>query len=334
MKSLILCAGFGERLRPLTETLAKPAIPFLNIPMMAYPLYWLEQESLDELVVNTHHLPSTVATAARNIASTDYRLTLIDEQPDILGGGGAIWNARRQLEWDDTFFVANGDAVIFFDRDRPLQRLSELQKKSDAIATLLVCPLEGVGTEKPGVWINGFDDVVGFGTTAPAGEDLRCRHFASVMVLSSRIFNYLRPGFSNILYDILLPLILSKKESVNVIEDETMKWFETGNLAEFLAASRTCLQMLNEPEGQRFRVFDILDRFSAGWRNFQAGEVYAFEPLGAPVQSRGPILFGRGAAPSNAVTFAAPAAIDAGREWQKRPEPLGGVYIDALKKWI
>ena len=75
MRALILSAGTGERLRPLTLKRAKPAIEFLNMPMLAFPYYWLDSVSLSDVVFNTHYLPETVRQAAMQVGLRPQRST-------------------------------------------------------------------------------------------------------------------------------------------------------------------------------------------------------------------------------------------------------------------
>ena len=57
MRAMILTAGLGTRLRPITDRYAKPAVPFLNVPLLCYPLELMRELGAKRLVLNTHHLP-------------------------------------------------------------------------------------------------------------------------------------------------------------------------------------------------------------------------------------------------------------------------------------
>jgi len=256
MRALILSAGLGERLRPLTAARAKPAIEFLNMPMLAFPYYWLSTLNLTDAVFNTHHLPETVRRAAMHIAKPETRLHFSHEN-EILGSGGGIWAARFDLMKDRTFAVANGDGVVLSPDPDLLRRMLEYHEKRHALATLLVCPLEGVGSKIPGVWLKADGTVLGFGKNSPGGGG-ECLHYASYMLFSERLWPMLPDGSSNILYDILEPRI-KKGELVLAYRSDELRWFETGNQQDYLKATKSCLEMIRDKTPHGRCALDILD---------------------------------------------------------------------------
>lgn len=261
MRGLILSAGLGERLRPLTLKKAKPAIEFLNIPMLGFPYYWLNTVGLSQLVFNTHYLPETVRHAAMHVI--DPRLPLhFSHESTILGSGGGIWNARPLLEGDRNFIVANGDGVVLFEHPDTLEQMLLFHEKHDALATLLVCPLEGVGTRIPGVWINNTGEIINFGKSSER-TDAQCLHYASYMILSKRIWNYLPEGGSNILYDVIQPQIPLGEKAYGFRVDN-MRWYETGNASEYLSATKDCLHLMRGPTGLGKCARDIVKQLAPG----------------------------------------------------------------------
>jgi len=162
----------------------------------------------------------------------------------ILGSGGAIWNSRFHLQGDENFAVANGDGVILCEDHDVLERMADFHVEKNALATLLVCPLEGVGTRIPGVWMDAYGEVCNFGKSA-AKPYAHCFHFASYMLLNKRIWDYLPDGSSNILYDILQPQI-ANGERVYGYRVDGMRWFETGNVQDYLQATQVCLEELRQ----------------------------------------------------------------------------------------
>ncbi len=244
MRALILSAGIGERLRPLTLKRAKPAVEFLNMPMLTFPYHWLSSLGLTDVVFNTHYLPDSVRKAAMHIVRPEIRLHFSHEA-EILGSGGGIWNARFDLMKDRTFAVANGDGVVIDPDPHLIAKMLDYHEHKQALATLLVCPFEGVGTKIPGVWINKDGSVAGFGKTQPT-IGTECLHYASYMFLSDELWPILPAGSSNILYDVLEPAI-KKGARVETFRADNLLWFETGNISDYLTATKKCLDLMADP---------------------------------------------------------------------------------------
>lgn len=259
MRGLILCAGLGERLRPLTATRAKPAIEFLNLPMLAYPYHWLSTLGLSEIVFNTHHCPESIRHAAMNTVDPLIAMHFTHE-PAILGSGGGIWNARFHLQGEPNFAVANGDGVVLCPDDGFLLRMRAFHESKDALATLLVCPLPGIGERLSGAWMNEDDSgrIAGFGKESPR-PGLSGLHYASYMLLSERLWKHLPEGGSNILHDVLVPR-LRAGDGVYGFRVDDLRWFETGNAADYLAATRFCLESLRDDTAPGRCARNILDK--------------------------------------------------------------------------
>ena len=102
-RGMILAAGLGTRLRPLTYFRAKAAIPFLNRPLISYSLELLRRAEIAEVMVNLHHLEDTVRVAA---AGPGMRVTFSFEE-EILGTAGCLRKVSDFLK-EGTFIVANG----------------------------------------------------------------------------------------------------------------------------------------------------------------------------------------------------------------------------------
>lgn len=262
MRGLILSAGLGERLRPLTLHRAKPAVEFLNIPMLGFPYYWLDTLGLSDVAFNTHYLPESVKHAAMHVVNPLTQLHLCHEDA-ILGSGGGIWNARFHLQWDADFVVANADGVVTFAEHDAIEQMLRAHRAKGALATLLVCPLEGVGTRLPGVWLDKYGEVGNFGKT-PSKDHLECLHYASYMIFSERVWRFLPEGESNILYDVLMAAI-AQGEKVYGHRVDNMHWYETGNIADYLASTRHCLELLRGGDRMGLSLERVLDRLAPNY---------------------------------------------------------------------
>src|SRR5205085_7163807 len=106
MRAMILAAGYGTRLWPLTIDRAKPAIPFMGRPLVGFVAEYLARYGFREVVVNLHHRPESVREALGDGSRFGSRFQYVEEH-SILGTSGAIENARALLD-ADTFVVVNG----------------------------------------------------------------------------------------------------------------------------------------------------------------------------------------------------------------------------------
>ena len=268
MHALILAAGHGTRLRPYTENRAKPSLPFLNFPLLGFTLFHLENSGLSKLTVNSHHAPKSIEQALTTLKKSHpqqrqkYSTHISNEQPKILGSGGAVKFAQPTLDkGTGAFIYANGDEVMLFDHSRSYMPLIETHGSGkDPIATLLLCKHPDVGTLFNGVWLDKDNQLVRFGK-----EDLNdhttAYHFTGVMVLSERIFNYLPEGESHILHDGLISALNAGENVLGHIE-ENLTWFETGNPEGYLNAQAHCLESCKTDSMAAKTLNQILNRFT------------------------------------------------------------------------
>ncbi len=262
MKAMILAAGLGTRLRPLTNTVPKPAVPLLNIPIGYWPLYHLLRAGVDELVVNTHYLPEKVVTLYKSVQGRVKTLNFTLEEKKILGSGGGIGFAREYLQSsrsfatlfkslykpknsnnnNGAFWVANADEIFLPEDPALFSKVWTQHQVQNNLATLVLVQHPDVGTKFGGVWCDSQMNVRGFGKASPA-PGLKPYHFTGFQILSSNVFKYIPPGESNIFYDVLVQA-LSKGERVGSIVDNGL-WFETGNIEDLKLATEH-LNLLKE----------------------------------------------------------------------------------------
>ena len=166
MNVMLLAAGEGTRLRPYTNILPKPAIPFLNIPLAAHSLSFLNDIAIDKLVVNTFHLPEKVHTLFQRLPHGAKELYFSDEVGEILGNGGGLGKAAKYFAGGGDFIMMNSDEVILPVDPFVMKKAIEKHKASNAICTLMVMDHPGVGTQFGGVWADANNLVKGFGKDA------------------------------------------------------------------------------------------------------------------------------------------------------------------------
>jgi mannose-1-phosphate guanylyltransferase len=232
MKAMILAAGYGTRLRPVTYTLPKPMVPLCNRPLIAYAVEVLKNAGVDELVVNLHHLPAPIEKYLHDTYASDIEIHFSFE-PEILGTGGGVRKVRPLLERDADFFLVNADTIQFPD----WQSLRRTRAERDALAALTLRH-PPAGDKFTAVYLeNGL--ITGFGTGR--GEALM---FSGSHCISSRIFRYLpEKDFSGIVDEAYGPTIASGREKVAGFVDDGL-WFDIGSPQRYLSAAQGMLEAM------------------------------------------------------------------------------------------
>lgn len=132
MKAMILAAGYGTRLKPLTDSIPKALVPFKGEPMINYQIKKLEKYGFKEIVVNAHHFAEQITDYFEK-NSFGAKINVIEEK-EILGTGGGILNAEKYLRDERFFLVINVDVYIDFD----FQKIIEFHKSGNPFASLAV----------------------------------------------------------------------------------------------------------------------------------------------------------------------------------------------------
>ncbi|MFP2934079.1 NDP-sugar synthase, partial [Pyxidicoccus sp. 3LG] len=185
MKAMVLCAGLGTRLRPLTERWPKPAMPLLGQPLLRYHLAVLKAAGVTAVGINTHHLPDTMAEVARAECERVKLPLHVVHEPVIQGTGGGIRGLRDFLSGDD-FIVFNGDILYPVD----LRPVVAMHRASGAVATMVLQPMPE--SEKyAAVEMDAAGRVRRIASHGPGGEGLSPWHFTGVHVMSPRIFDFM-----------------------------------------------------------------------------------------------------------------------------------------------
>ncbi len=135
MKALILAAGVGSRLKPLTDDLPKALIPVGGVPMLESALTRLKAAGVKSFVVNTHHHAQKVAEFCAELSRRHGVPVSVSREDDLLlDTGGAIKKASALLRGREAFFVHNADVLS----DLDLRALIKAHKDTGALATLSV----------------------------------------------------------------------------------------------------------------------------------------------------------------------------------------------------
>jgi NDP-sugar pyrophosphorylase family protein len=184
--ALVLAAGLGTRLRPLTDVCAKAAIPVAGEPMIRRIVRWLVSNGVDDVVVNLHYLPLTVTAVLGDGSDLSVRVRYSWEQPQILGSAGGP-RLALDIIGEEAFVIVNGDTLT----DLNLGALIDAHAASDALVTLALVPNRE--PHKYGGALLDADDIV-TGFVAPGTSASGSFHFIGVQAVRAEAFRRLPPG--------------------------------------------------------------------------------------------------------------------------------------------
>ncbi|MCX6538117.1 MAG: NDP-sugar synthase [Acidobacteria bacterium] len=181
--AMVLTAGLGTRLRPLSLLCAKPALPVAGVPLVGRILRWLSASDVRSTVLNLHHLPATITAAVGDGTGFGVQVRYSWERT-ILGSAGGPARALP-LVGADQFFVVNGDTLT----DVNLAALATDHQQSGAQVTLALVPNPDP-LHYGGVTVDGDGRVTGFTPPGPANMGL---HFIGVQAVDADVFAPLDP---------------------------------------------------------------------------------------------------------------------------------------------
>jgi mannose-1-phosphate guanylyltransferase len=232
MKAMVLAAGLGLRMRPLTLLRPKPVLPVLNRPLLHWTLELLARHGVSDVVINLHHLPEVITQAVGRGRRFGLRVSY-SREARILGTGGGPRKARRLLG-DEPVLLVNGDMLFDFD----LTRLVDRHRASGAGATLALKPNPDTSTYGPVV--TGPKGHVRSLPGSPRSASGTVSLFTGVHVLDPRLLERLPPGPSDSVRDLYAGLV-AEGEGVHGVR-VAGPWYDLSSPSKYLASHISLLK--------------------------------------------------------------------------------------------
>ncbi|MFK8137513.1 MAG: NDP-sugar synthase [Bdellovibrionales bacterium] len=253
MKAMVLTAGLGTRLRPFTEVIPKPAMPFFGKPICLYATSLLESFGVNSFTYNLHYLPEIMSsTIKENLSKPEREIHFSHEKNEILGSGGALEFCKSEFINEDIFFLANGDEILIPEKGFSIDRILKDHIDRKRLCTLICIEHQEAGKEFGGVWIDSNSSIKGFGRESITGSE-QVLHYTGFAILSKRIFDYLPDGESNILYDAVTDGI--QNGELVVAEKIQATWIETGNEKGFVQAHEEIIELFKKQENKYLKNY-------------------------------------------------------------------------------
>ncbi len=199
-KAIILAAGEGTRLRPLTEEIPKVLLPIGGAPLIEYTLTWLKSHTISEVAINLHHLSDKIKDFLGDGSRFGIKISYSWEET-LLGTAGGV--KRMEHFFNDTFVVVYGDILANIDLDA----MVNIHRTKDSLATIAVMQV-------PNPWDVGIVEMDGEGrilsfVEKPAhGSGTVNLSSGGVYILEKQIFDYIpNEGSLDFGYDIFPKLL-------------------------------------------------------------------------------------------------------------------------------
>jgi mannose-1-phosphate guanylyltransferase len=225
MKAMLLAAGLGTRLRPLTYELPKPMVPILGRPVMEHILRLLARHGFDDVIANLHYFPDLIR--GRFGDGSDYGIRLVYSfEPELMGTAGGVRHARAHFG-DETFLVISGDALTDID----LTALWEAHKRKGGIATLALRRVDDP-SELGVVIVDEDGRIQGFQEKPDPAEALSNLGNCGIYVFEPEIFDYFpEPPFVDWAMEVYPKLL---EQDVSFYGHEIKEyWNDVGSLEEY-----------------------------------------------------------------------------------------------------
>lgn len=295
MRAMIMAAGLGKRLRPITNEIPKPVVPVCNVAIVEHLVRLLAAHGVDEVIANLHWFPDQVRGRLGSDSlgvEVSYR-----EEEELLGTAGGVRNVADFLTAgdDDTFLVVAGDALT----DVDLTALAAAHRANDGVATLAVKKVADVS--EYGVIVTGSDGrIQGFQEKPDPAEALSDLVNCMVYAFSPELFDYF-PADDPVDFALdVFPALLENDVPFHVHEIDGY-WNDVGTLREYL-------------QGNLDAVAGDVELPRLAGELSTDGEVPEGVEVGSGVEVAGRILFGEGCTVGQGASLYGPLVIGPGSE--------------------
>ncbi len=236
-KAMVLSAGLGTRLNPITQKLPKPLVSVLNIPNILHILFILKRAGINDVVMNLFHLSERMEEFFLQRKFFEMNFFFTHEDP-IQGTGGGVKNAEKFLN-NSTFILANCDFVTNIDINYYLEK--HFSTKSLASMLLIQDPSRQPLYSKVGIDPNErLVSLPKLQTQTPNQFGI----FTGIHILNPEILSFLQAGPCGI-NDTLYPRLMKEySRAVHGFIDSKAFWYDTGDISAFFQTSRQLLERL------------------------------------------------------------------------------------------
>ena len=267
-QALILCAGKAKRLRPYSYSISKASLPFLNLPLLAFPWFYLEQLKVSRFLLNSHLFPKKLENTARFLSQVNQETKLFFEE-EPLGSAGTLFHLKKELQNTKEFLYINGDSLFFPSQINKLLRFEELFLESNLDGLFFVSPYKDTDFKRA-LWRDKDYNLKFVGSK----ENLKKSELKGLSPVSwfglaffkSDLLNHLQPDSFDLFQDFIKLLLNDYK--IKVYEDPSAVFLEAGDKNSYLSAVKFCLDCLFSSETDSFKSRNVKEILESCFNRF------------------------------------------------------------------
>ena len=320
VKGVVLAAGFGQRLLPITETLPKPLLPVGNVPLVGYALRLLAHHGITDVRMNLHYLGKILRDALEN-SQDDFGVRLsYSWEEQILGTGGAIKRMHEFL--DSPFVLVNSDTVV----DVDLHAAIAEHKARGALATMVLRPDPRID-EFGQIEIDANGRIVRILGQGDAAGPTRSFMFTGVHIIEPRFLEYIPPDIHTCIIRYGYAKALSNNEPLFGAISHGY-WADAGTPARYLEVNTDALA-----QRMQLRHVDPLGGFALTPKRDVADVVRMGNDvdLGQGVSIKPPVLLGDGVRVGEQSTLGPVAIVGARAQVGKDCQVSQSILLEGAK---
>jgi NDP-sugar pyrophosphorylase family protein len=227
MKAMILAAGIGTRLRPLTDNKPKALVEVQKVPLLEHTIRYLKFHGVDEIIVNVHHFAGQIVHFLEKNKNFGLRIEISDEQDALLDTGGGLFKARWFFDDGLPFFLIASDVIT----DLNLNTLYQHHLNHHPLVTLAVKHRDSTREflfDKDQFLCGWHNNLTGETLWARESANPNKIAFSTIHVIDPRLFSLIteQGAFSLV----SLYLRLAKDHSIMGFVHDDASWFEFGRI--------------------------------------------------------------------------------------------------------
>lgn len=249
---MVMAAGVGSRLDPLTQDIPKPLVPVLNQPVMDILLSKLKEYGINDVIANTHYLAEQIQDRYTQDSPININFSYLHET-ELSGTAGGVKKCQSFFKDEDDFLVVSADGL----HDADLGKIIKSHYESGCIATMAIVAVDHEEVSKYGVVVPSEEHkVLEFQEKPPVNEAKSNFINTGIYVFSKKIFDYIPEGQKFDFAKNVFPTLLNAGESINTYRIYAY-WSDIGTVSQYIESNNDALnKKVIIPNSHIVRKFD------------------------------------------------------------------------------